>query len=315
MDQLRSLRVFIRVVADGSFAAAARSLDMAPSVVTRAVSELEGHLGVRLLQRNTRSLVLTEIGEDYLAHARRVVQALDDADAMASAANQEPSGVLRILCPPAFATHQLAAHLPEFHRRYPAIQLELTAAGPVEAADEAYDISIVSIGQQVLQGDFVVRPLASSAFVLCAAPAYLDRKGRPLQPVDLFVHNAMVPAVAGVRRELTLFRSDAAPAEGAPTLVRLEMPAPVLSTAQLEALYAAAVAGLGVTGLPTFMAAQALRDGRLELVLPGWHAGALQLYAAMPSRQHLPARTRALVDYLVQVFGGNTEDPWQALLP
>lgn len=316
MDQLRALRVFVRVVGDGSFAAAARALDMAPSVVTRVVSELEAHLGVRLLQRNTRSLVLTDTGHDYLGHARHVLAALDDADAMARAANELPSGSLRILCPPAFASHQLVAHLPEFRRRYPAIELELTASGPVEAADESFDVSIASIGQQSLQGEFVVRPLASSTFVLCAAPAYLASRGHPSQPVDLLQHDGLLPDVAGVRRALTLFGVAAHQAsQEAPAVAQLAPPPPVLSTAQLEVLYAAALAGMGVTGLPTFMVAQALRDGRLERVLPQWHAGALQLYAAMPSRKHVPARTRALVDFLVQVFGGGTEDPWLAQLP
>lgn len=126
---------------------AARVLDVAPAVVTRAVSDLEDHLGVRLLNRTTRKLALTEVGEDYLERAKRILADLDDADAVAGAVNKTPNGTLRILCPPAFATHQLVRHLPIFRQRFPGIQLELLAAGPVEAADESFDVSILSIGQ------------------------------------------------------------------------------------------------------------------------------------------------------------------------
>ena len=312
MDQLRCLRVFAQVIAEGSFAGAARTLDLAPAVVTRAISDLEDHLGARLLNRTTRKLVLTEVGEDYLERTKRVLAELDDADALANAVNSAPSGNLRILCPPAFATHQLVGHLPNFRQRFPQIQLEMSASGPVGAADDNFDVSIVSIGQQPLLGEFVVRQLALSTLVICAAPSYLARQGHPQQPQDLLQHEGLLPDVAAVRRELTLFRQDVGAAHTAgPVRLVLQRP-PVISTPQLEVLYAAALAGMGVAGLPTFMVADALREGRLNRVLPEWHAGALQLYAAMPTRKHVPLRTRVFVDFLVEAFGGGQKDPWLA---
>jgi DNA-binding transcriptional LysR family regulator len=314
MDQLRALRVFTQVIAEGSFAGAARVLDLAPAVVTRAVSDLEDHLGVRLLNRTTRKLALTEAGQDYLARAKRILAELDDADALAGAVNQAPSGGLRILCPPAFASHQLVRHLPLFRQRYPGIQLELAAAGPVDTADENFDVSILSIGRQALQGDFVVRTLAASTFVLCAAPAYVKRCGQPQQPEDLLLHDGLLPDVAAVRRELTLFRQARGTSGETRRMLRVSLRPPVLSTAQLEVLYAAALAAMGVAGLPTFVVADALQDGRLVRVLPDWHGGALQLYAAMPTRKHVPARTRAFIDFLVETFGGTQDDPWLAAI-
>jgi len=310
MDQLRSLRVFAQVIAEGSFAGAARALDIAPAVVTRAVSDLENHLGVRLLNRTTRSLALTEIGQDYLERARRVLGELDNADALASSVKSAPRGNLRILCPPAFATHQLVKRLPDFCQRYPGIQLELSAPGPVAAADENFDVSILSIGQQPLQGDFVIRPLASSTFVICASPGYLERCGRPVQPNDLILHDGLLADVAAVRRVLTLFREEQCTGEPSRQVLNLALHPPVLSTSQLDVLYCAALAGMGVTGLPTFMVNNALRDGLLERVLPDWNGGALQLYAAMPSRKHVPTRTRVFMDFLIEIFGGNQKDPW-----
>ena len=310
MDQLRSLRVFAQVIAEGSFAGAARTLDLAPAVVTRAVSDLEDHLGVRLLNRTTRSLVLTEVGEEYLDRAKRVLADLHDADSLVRDVNSAPSGNLRILCPPAFATHQLVPRIPVFRQRFPGIQLELAATGPVDAADENFDVSIVSIGQQPLQGDFVVRLLALSQCIICAAPAYLALRGHLQEPHDLLLHDGLLPDVAAVRRELTLFPAGDGTVLPTQKILRLSLQPPALLTSQLEVLYAAALAGMGVTGLPTFMVADAIRDGRLQRVLPQWHGGTLQLYAAMPTRKHVPARTRAFVDFLVETFGGKQEDPW-----
>ena len=308
MDQLRALRILSKVVAEGSFAAAARTLDLAPAVVTRAVADLEQHLGARLLNRSTRSLALTEIGETYLLRANTILAQLDEADALAGNATRQPSGNLRVLCPPAFAVHQLAAALPDFHRRYPHISLEIAAPGPVDVADENFDVSILSIGQQGLQGDFVVRPLASSRFIICAAPGYLAEHGCPQTPEDLLTHHGLLPAVSALRRELTLYRQDSASATA--DSVTLPLPAAVLSTQQIELILAAALAGLGVAGLPSFVAAHALREGRLRRVLPDWHGTTLNLYAAMPTRKHVPARTRAFVDFLVERFGGDLLDPW-----
>lgn len=315
MDQLRSLRVFVRVVAEGSFAGAARGLDLAPAVVTRIVSELESHLGARLLNRTTRSLALTEIGEAYLARAQRIIGELEDADALAGSAAQQPKGQLRVLTPPAFAVHQLAKLLPKFRAQYPLIDLELVAFGPVEAADENFDVSIVSIGQQAMQGEFVARPLARSSFVVCAAPSYLERRGRPQRPQDLLQHDGVLPDVAAVRREITLYRSATPGDAETGATCRIPTPTPVLATTHLDIMFAAAVAGLGIAGLPSFVVADALRDGRLERVLPDWRGLSLTLYAAIPTRKHVPARTRVFVDFLVQTFGGGEADPWLADQP
>lgn len=310
MDQLRALRVFVRVVAEGSFAGAARAMDLAPPVVTRTLGELERHLGARLLNRTTRRIALTEIGEAYLDRARRVLAELDDADALAGASARQPRGQLRVLCPPAFAVHQLARHLPRFRALYPQLGLEIAAPGAVDAADQEFDVSIVSVGQQPLQGDFVARRLACSSFIVCAAPEYLNRHGQLQHPEDLLQLDALLPAVAAVRRELTLYRVDAHAPAGEARVVTLPAPAPALSSAHIEVLLAAALAGLGVAGLPSFVAAEPLRSGRLVRVLPQWRGVTLTLYAAVPTRKQLPARTRSFVEFLVQTFGGSEADPW-----
>ncbi|TXI22046.1 MAG: LysR family transcriptional regulator [Roseateles sp.] len=305
MDHLRALRIFTRVVDEGSFAAAARALDLAPAVITRLVAELEDHLGTRLLNRTTRRLALTEIGEAYLERARRILADVDEAAALAASATQEVRGLLRVLCPPAIAVHQLAKHLPRFHRDYPQVTLEITSTGPVETVDDSYDLTIVT-ARQPLDGEFVARRLARSEFIMCASPEYLDQRGRPQHPYDLKQHAALLPPTPAMQRGLTLQRGDG----------REELTLPIvpsraaLATTHMDTNYAAALHGLGIAGLPSFVVEDALMEHALERVLPEWRMFSITMWAAMPTRKYVPARTRAFVDFLLEIFGGEDRDPW-----
>lgn len=307
MDRLHSMRAFARVIDAGSFAGAARELNLSPAVITRLVADLEEHLGARLINRTTRRLALTDIGEAYLERVRAILTEVEEAEALASAAASEPRGHLRVLSPPAFAVHQLAKHLPTFHAQYPKVTIELVAPGPVESLDEAFDVTILSVARRPLDGDFVARRLAKTEVITCASPAYLDRRGRPEHPDQLSTHDAMMPAFL---RELSFTRGVVGDDEPAGDIVTLTPPRPVLGTTHIDMLYAAALHGLGIAGLPSFVAEDALREGALERVLPQWRLFEARLYAAMPTRKHVPARTRAFVDFLVQVFGGEDHDPW-----
>jgi DNA-binding transcriptional LysR family regulator len=302
--------VFSQVVAQGSFAGAARTLDLAPAVVTRCVAELEAHLGARLLNRTTRRLALTDVGEAYLEGARNVLAQLDANDAQASAAVREPAGNLRVLCPPAFAVHQLAPVLPVFSARYPRITMELTLPGPLDTPDSAFDVSVLSLGSQTLQGEFIARPLALSNFILCASPEYLSRFGAPAGPQELALHKGVAPAVSGQRKEITLYRRVPDASMNAPAMVDVPVSSALFATHHIDMTLALALAGAGVVGLPSFAAEQALRQGRLQHVLPEWRGTVLRLFAAVPARQHLPARTRLFVDFLIEQFGGGERDPW-----
>jgi DNA-binding transcriptional LysR family regulator len=306
MDRLTSMRVFSRVVEEGSFAAAARELNLSPAVVTRLVADLEEHLGARLMNRTTRRLSLTDTGEAYLERVRHVLTELEEAEALATASTAEPRGHLRVLCPPAFAVHQLAKHLKVFRARYPLVSIELSVPGPVETVDENFDVTILTEGRRPLEGGFIARRLARSEVITCAAPEYLDLRGRPTHPRDLATHEAMVPSFM---RELT-FHTRQATADGPVESFTLERPRAGLSTVHTDTLYAAALAGMGITGLPSFVAEEALLENALERVLPCWHVLSTTLYAGMPTRKHVPVRTRAFIDFLVETFGGEDRDPW-----
>ena len=309
MDRLHAMRVFARVIDLAGFAAAARDLNLSPAAVTRLVAELEEHLGTRLINRTTRRLSLTDAGSNYLERTRQILADVDEAEAQANLATSVPRGHLRVLVPPAFAVHQIAKHLPQFRADYPQVSIELVATGAVETLDESFDISIVIVGDHALQGDFIARRLATTEVIICASPGYLDRRGRPLRPEDLASHDAMIPTFL---RELHFQRIPFEGSEPAGERIRLPTKRSALSTTHIDTMYAAALAGLGIAGLPSFVVEDALLEHALERVLPDWHLLSSTIYAAIPTRKHLPARTRAFVDFLVATFSGGDplKDPW-----
>ena len=308
MDQLRAMRVFARVIDAGGFAKAAHALDIAPAVATRLVAELEEHLGARLINRTTRRLALTDVGEEYLERVRSILSEVDDAEAVASISTAEARGRLAVLVPPGFAVHQLAKHLPRFRALHPKVSLELTVMPSVEAPDENHDVTIIVQRVKPIEGAFIARRIATAEVVLCATPEYLDRHGRPKHPRDLADHDTLMPIPPSEQRELGF---KPAWGDGAPAVVELKKLPPLMTT-HSDTLYAAALAGLGIAGLPSFMAEDALMELALERVLPHWHLQTVTLFAAMPTRKHVPMRTRAFVDFLASTFGQNERDPWLA---
>ena len=305
MDQLRAMRVFARVIDEGSFAKAARALDLAPAVVTRLIAELEEHLGARLINRTTRRLALTDTGEAYLERARQILIEVEEAEALASTSTTDPRGHLRVLLPPAFAVHQIAKHLPRFRAAFPRVSLEFSVPGPVETVDENFDITILMLGRKPLDGDFNAWRLARSEVILCAAPEYLDRRGRPLHPRELASHDAIIPVLPSALRELVFHNAGG-------EAVSIASPPALLNTNHIDTNYAVALAGMGIAGLPSFVVEDALLENALERVMPQWHLLTVTVYAATPTRKHMPARTRAFIDFLVATFGGEDRDPWLA---
>lgn len=307
MDQLRALRVFARVADEGSFAKAARELDLAAAVVTRLVADLEQNLGSRLIHRTTRRLSLTPVGLQYLERARQILADLDEADALASSNSVQLRGQLRIAGPLPLLQLQIAPLLPEFRQRYPGIELHFTVVPTLEAPDDNADLTLLLRGPRPLDGDFVVRRLARAEVLLCATPAYLQQQGAPRHPAELAEHELLVPQAPGAAREWLLQprhgSGEAQQVVGAPRRCGLISDNPAL-------LLAAAKAGMGIAGTLSYLVADDLRQGVLQRVLPDWCAGFFTIYVAMPTRKFLPQRARAFSDFLVEKFGGEESDPW-----
>ena len=277
------------------------------------VAELEDHLGARLINRTTRKLALTDVGAEYLKRARQILADVEEAQALASSATKEAKGLVRVLVPPAIAVHQLSKHLPDFHARHPHVTLELYSPPRVNTVDDEYDITIL-LEREALKGEFVARRLARTEVILCASPAYLDARGRPEHPRDLPKHDVVLPPASALPGKIELRRTTASLNGSVDEVFEMDPPArrAVLSTGHTDTIYAAALHGLGVAGLPSFVIEDALQEVGLERILPEWRMYSFTIWAAMPTRKYVPARTRAFLDFLLEIFGGEDADPWLA---
>lgn len=294
MDRLSSMRVFQKVIDEGGFAAAGRSMDMSPAVVTRLVADLEDHLGTRLLHRTTRRVSLTDAGESYLDRVRVILQDLDEAHALVSSQTSELAGVLRLLAPPVLATHVLAPLVSGFRQAYPKILLDIEVESHREPPIEDYDITLMGT-QASFDANVIARKVLSSVTVLLASPDYLRRKGTPARPEDLAQHDCLrfKPAVGRTRTWRLLHETDEA------RFIDIEVQ-PVLWANHTDTLMHAALDGAGITATTMELAAPLIQNGDLVRVLNPWITDRLTMYAALPSRKFMPRRTEVFLDYLIE---------------
>lgn len=294
------LTAFVRTVDRGSQAAAARGLAMTPAMVGRHIRALEDRLGVRLLNRTTATQSLTEAGAAFHAQAIALLDQWEDAERQAAERQPEPRGLLRVNAPMSFGARHLAAAVAGFCLRHPDLRVDLVLNDRVvDLVEDGFDMA-VRIGR-LRDSALVARRLAECRLVVCAAPAYLARRGTPGQPADLRRHDCLLYSYAS-EGDTWCFRAD-----GNEECVRLRGS---LVANNGDALLQAALAGQGVVLQPSFIAADALREGRLVRLLPGWTLHRLDVYAVFPSAQHLPPKVRGFVDFLVARF----QDPpfWDA---
>lgn len=298
MDRLLSMRVFQRVADEGGFAAAARALEMSPAVVTRLVSDLEQHLGARLMQRTTRKLALTEAGDAYLLRVRNILHEVEDAEAAATASTREPQGTVHILATPVLASYFLAPQIARWRQRYPKVALELVIDPFPQHRVEEFDVTFMVV-EEGYDASVVARPLATTDWIVCAAPSYLARAGTPKRPEDLRNHEYLrfpwQQSGGPSSRRMRLV-----PADGAGPAAEVDMPI-VLQSVSFDVLYRAALDGAGVAVLSKLLVAPHLANGALVHLLPQWLFGRYTIFAALPTRKLMPARTRAFLDFLSEI--------------
>ena len=294
MDRLLTMRVFQKVVDEGGFAAAARAMDMSAVSVTRLVADLEEHLGVRLLQRTTRRVTLTNAGEGYLARIRPILIDVEEAFAVAQADTAEMSGTLRLLAPPVLAVHILAPLVAEFRRLHPKITIEVTVDSPPEPPVEDYDITLIGTDAN-FNGNVIARTIFTSVAVACASPDYLRRRPALEQPEDLAQHCCLRLRSPFSRVDVwhMIDPTDNDRAVDVPVT-------PVFIANHTATLLRATLDGAGLSAQPVEIVAPYIKSGQLVRVLPRWITGRLTLYAAMPSRKFMPARCRAFLEFLAE---------------
>jgi DNA-binding transcriptional LysR family regulator len=308
MDELKTMRTFVKVVDEGSFAAAARALNVANSVVTRAVGELEESLSCRLLNRTTRTLSLTDVGAQYLERVRTILEDIDDANNQATEATDTLRGLLRVAAPQEFLTASLARLVSRFTQRHPELSIQFLLSHQwALAPDDAADVTILIPGPEALNGDFVARLLAHADVVLCATPEYLARHPPIIDPQDVDLHPMLIPDPA-LERKVWTFQT--VREDGSRESVSLRPKRGSIGSPNPEVMIAAARGHCGIAGALSLNVFEDLRTGTLRRVLPGWSAESFRIYAAMPSRSHMPRRVRAFVDFLVEQYGGEPSDPW-----
>ena len=295
MDKFNEMQVFARVVEDGGFTAAAEALSLTTSGVSKIIARLEDRLGVLLLKRNSRTMSLTPEGQAYYERVLGVLEAIDQAEACVADPAREMSGVLRIHTPLSFACHQLAPLMPRFHELHPDLRVEFHAGtGPLRGLDSSIDLALYPWEMQ--DSSLVTRRIAEVRWVICAAPAYLARHGRPERPSELEQHACLNFAMDAACNTWRVW--DKAQGKAARIAVKA-----VAGATESEILLALARQGLGIARLPEYQIARDVAAGRLVPLFPDDETLSREsIYAVYHSRRHLSPRVRVFLAYLEEAL-------------
>ncbi len=299
---LNDVAVFERVVSEGSLTAAAARLNQPKSSVSRSLSRLEADLGVRLLQRTTRKLHLTEAGQVFFDRTRRVLGDLREAEQAVTQLQESPRGHLRITMPVELGMKFMGRVVAEFMQRYPDVSIEVELSGRVvNLVDEGFDLGL-RIGE-FRDSSLVARRLGNLSARFYASPAYLGRNGIPKKPEDMAAHEVIL-FMQAKENTVQLFRETLR--DGGQQGCKLTLTGR-LTVNNVSMACDAAITGMGIALMPAFLCADAVASGKLLPVLPEYRVCNGGLYAMYPSREHMPVALRAFLDFLIERMN---EHPW-----
>lgn len=292
MDRLDAIRLYLRVVEAGSFAAAARDAGVGQPAVSKQIAALELRYGARLLHRTSRSLAVTEVGQVFYEAGVRLLDEMEAAEGLVRRAQSAPSGLVRVTTAPAFGRLRLLPHLPAFFRQYPEISVELNVSDrTINLVEEGVDLA-VHVGP-IADSSMAARRIATSRVVTVAAPAYLAERGEPMSPSELEHHSCIVFAPRHEPRPWT-FQGKSGPISHAPR--------GVFRTADAEQIRAAALAGLGVAHAPDWLFEGDVAAGSVRRILEAYEPEPLAISTIHPSGRRLPAKVKAFIDFLAEVL-------------
>ena len=293
MDTFDGMRTYVAVVSEGSFAGAARRLNISPQLVSKYVGQLEDRLGARLLNRSTRRLSITEAGQAYFDRCQYVLAEIDEMEAAIGDTTVTARGTLRINAPMTFGTLHLSKAIAEYQCSQPDVRVDLTLDDRVvDIVSEGYDVAI-RIGH-LQESSLVARRLAPVRLVVCGSPSYLAKRGVPAVPGDLEGHDCLRYTISAGHNKWR-FRQGSDSFEVA---VNGSM-----SANNGDALRLAAIAGIGLVMQPTFIVGQDIRNGVLQTVLDDYEVEPMGVYAVYAHRQYLSGKVRTFVDFLDGYFG------------
>lgn len=307
MDIASQMIMFAKVVENGGFSATARELGLTPSAVSRQIGQLEDRLAARLLNRSTRKISLTEVGHAFYARCTEIARGVDEAETMVMSLTDHPQGTLKVAATVAFAKAQLLPRLPAFLERNPDLKLSLIVTDRVvDLVEEQIDVA-VRFTEQVDDSTVISRKLATNRRVYVASPAYVARRGRPETPADLAHHNCLRISTVEAWNNWTFGGSDGEGSDG-------KAPGPVAIKGNFEAnsadaIYHAALAGIGIARLSTYLVNDALAEGRLVRVLEDHDDATSDILAIYSNRRNLSPGVRGFIDHFADAFG--PVPPWE----
>ncbi|TBU74663.1 LysR family transcriptional regulator [Pseudomonas daroniae] len=296
MDPFREMELFVQVADSGSISKAAEQLGLSVSAASRYLIALETRLGVRLVQRTTRQLSLTEIGAEFYRRSKSVLADMREAEDVARDAVVKPSGVLRVTASLSFCLLHIEPLLPEFTRQHPEISLDIVAANRyLDVMENNVDVAIRT-RQFEADNSLTIRRLAETRRVLAASPSYLKRYGTPSVPMDLTKHKMLIYDYAVNPTELPFTRKNES------VVVRVP---PLISTNDGQILVRSALDDMGILVQPKYIVHDSILRGELVPVLDDWDLPRLTMNIAFQTRRHMPAKVRLFIDALVKRFRDN----------
>lgn len=292
IDLTKAMQAFVTVVDKGSFVTAAEMLDTSTAAISRQISGLETHLGARLLNRTTRRLSLTDVGQEFYVRSQNILSDIAEAEAIAGEQVLQPKGTLHISAPLSYGIHELAHLLAGFRKRYPDLLLNIDLSDRV--VDLAYEgIDVALRISRSLTSQLIARKLYDIPMQICASPNYLKHQGYPQTPDDLTEH-----AILNYSYLLTGDTWSFTHTNGDEMHIRVR---PTVHATNGELLTTLALDDGGIIVQPNFIVDPYIKSGQLTPILPGWSMGNFSLYAIYLSRKHLSAKVRAFIDYMVEI--------------
>ena len=293
MDRWTEIELFVQVAETGSLSRAAELLDLSNASASRHLAALEERLGVRLVERNTRRLYLTDTGQEFFQRARTILADLRDAESTVNAAALNPTGVLRVTASLSFSMHHIAPLLRQYTERYPNVTVHVEAANRyLDIIDNNIDVAIRNREYEP-DSNITIRRLAGTRRILVAAPAYLSKHGVPRDIEDLHRHKLLIYTHANNPNELRFTRGD----EQQTVTVK-----GLLESNDGQILRAAALDGMGILVQPSYIVYDDVVAGRLVPMLDDWDLPRLTVNLAYPSRKHLSAKVRTFIDFMAAHF-------------
>lgn len=293
MDRIDAMRAFVAVVVEGSFSNAAHILQLSPQLVSKYVSRLEEQLNIRLLNRTTRKVSLTEAGSHYFVHAQQILLSIDDMESQLSGLQQNPKGVLRISAPVSFALKHMAKLITDFQNRYPLVTIDLQLTDrKVDIVEEGFDIAL-RIGK-LKSSSLVAKQIAPIRVVLCASPEYLKHHDTINNPEDLESHRYLHYSHMNMDGKENIYQLLKA---------KVLTQGNEFSSNNGDVLVEAAIEGAGFVLQPTFIVSEAVSSGKLVIVLPELEPKRIGLYAIYAHRKLLPHKVRCFIDFMEGYYG------------